>query len=170
MKSRKKLYLERILKYFATKALRKFKPRIVGVTGSVGKTSTKEAIFAVLSWKFRTRKNEKNYNNEIGLPLTILGLKTGGGSFSKWLVVFLRSIGVIFFSSRKSYPEILILELGADRPGDIKYLVDFLKPEAGVVTTVGISHLEFFKDKKNIAKEKSYLVRALNKEHAAILN
>ena len=67
MKSRKIIYLEKILKYFAVKALRRFKPRIVGVTGSVGKTSTKEAIFTVLSSKFRVRKNEKNYNNEIGL-------------------------------------------------------------------------------------------------------
>jgi UDP-N-acetylmuramoyl-tripeptide--D-alanyl-D-alanine ligase len=170
MKSQKKIYLEKILKYFATKALRRFKPRVVGVTGSVGKTSTKEAIFSVLSPKFRVRKNEKNYNNEIGLPLTILGIESGGGSLWRWTVVFLRAIGVVFFSSRKSYPETLVLELGADRPGDIKYLVDFLQPEVGVVTTVGISHLEFFKDKKNIAKEKSYLVRALNKENLAVLN
>ena len=49
--------------------------------------------------------------------------------------------------------------MGADRPGDIKYLVDFLNPEVGVVTAVGISHLEFFKDKKQIAKEKSFLVK-----------
>jgi UDP-N-acetylmuramoyl-tripeptide--D-alanyl-D-alanine ligase len=170
MKSRKILYLEKILKYFAVKALAKFKPRIVGVTGSVGKTSTKEAIFSVLSAKFRVRKNEKNYNNEIGLPLTILGIESGGGSFWKWIAVFFEAIGIVFFSSRKKYPEILVLELGADRPGDIKYLVDFLKPEVGVVTTVGISHLEFFKSQKNIAKEKSYIVRALNKENMAVLN
>lgn len=170
MKSQKKIYLEKILKYFAMTALRRFKSRVVGVTGSVGKTSTKEAIFSVLSSKFRVRKNEKNYNNEIGLPLTILGIESGGGSLWRWTVVLLRAIGVVFFSSRKSYPEILVLELGADRPGDIKYLVDFLRPEIGVVTTVGISHLEFFKDKKNIAKEKSYLVRALNKENLAVLN
>jgi UDP-N-acetylmuramoyl-tripeptide--D-alanyl-D-alanine ligase len=170
MKSRKVQLLEKILKYFATKALRKFKPRVVGVTGSVGKTSTKEAIFSVLSSKFRVRKNEKNYNNEIGLPLTILGIESGGGSLWKWIVVFLKAINIIFFSSRKNYPEILVLEMGADRPGDIKYLVDFLKPEVGVMTTVGISHLEFFTDMKSIAKEKSYLVRVLNKENVAVLN
>jgi len=170
MKSKKIILLEKILKFFAVKTLRKFRPRVVGVTGSVGKTSTKEAIFSVLSSKFRVRKNEKNYNNEIGLPLTILGIESGGGSLWKWIVVFLKAINIIFFSSRKSYPEILVLELGADRPGDIKYLVDFLRPEVGVVTTVGISHLEFFKDKKSIAGEKSYLVRTLNKENVAVLN
>lgn len=95
MKSKKKIFLEKILKFFAEKALRKFKPRVIGVTGSVGKTSTKEAIFAVLSSKFRVRKNEKNYNNEIGLPLTVLGVEGGGGSVWKWLLVFLRAIGVV---------------------------------------------------------------------------
>jgi len=170
MKSHKIIYLEKILKHLAVVALRRFRPRIVGVTGSVGKTSAKEAIFTVLSSKFRTRKNEKNFNNEIGLPLTVLGLETGGGSLWKWALAILRAIGVAYFSSRKNYPEILVVELGADRPGDIKYLVDFLKPEVGVVTNVGVSHLEFFGDKKNIAREKSYLVRALEKEKLAVLN
>src|SRR4030042_4264968 len=170
MKFRKIIILEKILKYFAVKALAKFKPRIVGVTGSVVKTSTKEAIYAVLASKFQVRKNEKNYNNEIGLPLTVLGLETGGGNLWKWIVVFLKAIGVVFFSSRKNYPEILVLEIGADRPGDIKYLVDFIKPEIGVVTAVGISHLEFFKDKKNIAREKSFLVKALKRDELAVLN
>jgi UDP-N-acetylmuramoyl-tripeptide--D-alanyl-D-alanine ligase len=170
MKSKKIIYLEKILRYFASKALRKFKPRVVGITGSVGKTSTKEAIYTVLVSKFRVRKNEKNYNNEIGLPLTVLGLESGGGSLGKWALVLLRALGVIFLTSRKKYPEILVLEMGADRPGDIKYLVDFIRPEVGVVTTVGISHLEFFKEKKQIAREKSFLVRCLGKDGLAVLN
>src|SRR4030042_3579142 len=170
MKARKILFLEKILRYFAVRALRRFKPRIVGVTGSVGKTSTKEAVFTVLSAKFRVRKNEKNYNNEIGLPLTVLGLESGGGSFWKWLAILLKFVLVITLESKKRYPEILVLEMGADRPGDIKYLVDFLKPEVGVVTAIGISHLEFFKDRKQIAKEKSTLVKYLVKDGLAVLN
>ncbi|OGI24956.1 MAG: hypothetical protein A3J76_03915 [Candidatus Moranbacteria bacterium RBG_13_45_13] len=170
MKSHKILLLEKILKYFATRAIEKYKPRIVGVTGSVGKTSTKEAIYTVLSTKYRVRKNEKNYNNEIGLPLSVLGLESGGGSFLKWGLVFLGAVGVIFFGRRKSYPEILVLEMGADRPGDIKYLVDFIRPEVGMVTSVGISHLEFFKDKKQIAREKSMLLKYLGKDNLAVLN
>jgi UDP-N-acetylmuramoyl-tripeptide--D-alanyl-D-alanine ligase len=170
MKSRKKAYLEKILKYFAAIALRRFRPRVVGVTGSVGKTSTKEAIFAVLSSKFRVRKNEKNYNNEIGLPLTVFGLESGGKSALKWFFTLVSAFFISFFGSKKKYPEILVLEMGADRPGDIKYLVDFLRPEVGVVTAVGISHLEYFKDKKHIAREKSALVRYLNKEGLAVLN
>ncbi|KKT71645.1 MAG: UDP-N-acetylmuramoyl-tripeptide-D-alanyl-D-alanine ligase [Candidatus Moranbacteria bacterium GW2011_GWF1_44_4] len=170
MKSRKIQLLEKILRYFATKALRRFKPRVVGVTGSVGKTSTKEAIFAVLSAKYRVRKNEKNYNNEIGLPLTVLGLESGEGNIWRWLAVLLKAVLIVTLESKKRYPEILVLEMGADRPGDIKYLVNFLKPEVGVVTAVGISHLEFFKDIKQIAKEKSTLVRYLAKNGLAVLN
>lgn len=170
MKSSRIIFLEKILKYFAVKTLRRFNPRIVGVTGSVGKTSTKEAIFTVLSSKFRVRKNEKNYNNEIGLPLTVLGLETGGGNWTKWLFVMIDAVMVTFFHRKKNYPEALVLEMGADRPGDIKYLVEFLKPEVGVVTTIGISHLEFFEDKKQIAWEKSTLVKYLRKDGIAILN
>lgn len=170
MKSRKIIFLEKILKYLASRALRKFKPRVVGVTGSVGKTSTKEAIYSVISSKFRVRKNEKNFNNEIGLPLAILGLESGGSSFLSWVIVLVRAFGVSFWGSKRNYPEILVLEMAADRPGDIKYLVDFIRPEVGVVTAVGISHLEFFKDKKHIAREKSVLVKTLKKEGLAILN
>ncbi len=169
-KSRKLLLLEKILRCLAAKALRKFKPRVVGITGSVGKTSTKEAIHKLLSSKFRVRKNEKNYNNEIGLPLSVLGLESGGGSVWQWASVLARAISVVFFESKESYPEILVLEMGADRPGDIKYLVDFIKPEVGVITTVGISHIEFFEDKKQITREKSFLVKALEKEGLAVLN
>ena len=169
-KSRKILLLEKILKYLAVKALRKFEPRIVGVTGSVGKTSTKEAIYTVLASKFRVRKNEKNYNNEIGLPLSVLGLESGGGSFAKWGLALFQALGVIYLGRKKNYPEVLVLEMGADRPGDIKYLVDFIKLEVGVVTAVGISHLEFFRDKKQIARGKSALVKYLNKEGLAVLN
>jgi UDP-N-acetylmuramoyl-tripeptide--D-alanyl-D-alanine ligase len=170
MKSRKILLLEKILKHFAIHALRRFRPRIVGVTGSVGKTSTKEAIYTVLSAKFRVRENEKNFNNEIGLPLTVLGLESGGGSFLDWGIVLLEAALVSYLGSKKKYPEILVLEMGADRPGDIKYLVNFLKPEVGVVTTIGISHLEYFKDKKQIAKEKGTLVRNLPRDGLAVLN
>jgi UDP-N-acetylmuramoyl-tripeptide--D-alanyl-D-alanine ligase len=170
MKSQEKIFSEKILKYFAVKALKKFRPRIVGVTGSVGKSSTKEAIYTVLSSKYRVRKSEKNYNNEIGLPLAILGFSGWNGNFLKWIKMVFRSVGLLLFSPKKNYPEILVLELGADRPGDIKYLVDFIRPEVGVVTAIGINHLEFFKDKKQIAREKSYLVRFLQKDGLAVLN
>jgi len=165
----KKIYfLKSALRLMAYLVLKKYNPRIVGITGSVGKTSAKEAIFSVLAGKFRVRKSEKNYNNEIGLPLTIVGAESGKNSFFGWLKVFLKGLIVIIFPIE--YPEILILEMGADRPGDIKYLTNFAKPNIGIVTDVSWSHIEFFKNLEGVAKEKMSLVNDLPENALAIIN
>jgi UDP-N-acetylmuramoyl-tripeptide--D-alanyl-D-alanine ligase len=167
-KSKKLQFLEKILRFMAIAVLKKYKPTIIGITGSVGKTSAKEAIFLVLCSKFRVRKNEKNYNNEIGIPLTIIGTESGNRSLFKWLGVFLKwSVAVIF---PQNYPEILVLEMGVDRPGDMKYLTKFIHPKIGVVTNISSSHLEFFKNIDHIAREKGILVDVLPEDGAAIIN
>ena len=148
--------------------LKKYHPKVIGITGSVGKTSTKEAVFAVLDGHFRVRRNEKNYNNEIGLPLTIIGVETGGDSFWGWVVVVFKWLGIIIFPVK--FPEVLVLELAADRPGDIKYLVDFIKPEIGIITDISGSHMEYFKNLDSIAKEKWYLARHVGEKGTAIIN
>jgi len=168
MKSKKIQYLEKILRWMAMIIIKKYKPSIVGITGSVGKTSTKEAVFMVLSQKFRTRKSDKNYNNEIGIPLTIIGARSGRRSLWRWLAVFARWLFFIIFPVR--YPEILVLEMGVDRPGDMKYLTDFIPVDVGIVTNISSSHLEFFKSVDHIAKEKRKLAEALSEEGVAILN
>lgn len=160
--------LQSVLRLLAKAVLWRRKPRIVGVTGSVGKSSAKEAIFAVLSSKFRVRRNEKNYNNEIGLPLTIIGAKSGGRSLLGWIKVFFRWLWALLGAEK--YPEILILEMGVDRPGDMDYLLSFIRPETGVMTNISSSHIEYFKTLDNIAREKGKLIEALPKEGAAILN
>lgn len=155
------------MKAMAIAVLWRHKPKIVAITGSVGKTSTKAAVFEVLSSQFDVRENQKNYNNEIGIPLTIIGAHSGGRNPFKWLWVFVKWILVIVFAK---YPEILILELGIDRPGDMKYFMSFIKPSVSIVTNVSYSHIEFFKTVENIAKEKRVIVEALEKEGFAILN
>ncbi|MFH1308970.1 MAG: UDP-N-acetylmuramoyl-tripeptide--D-alanyl-D-alanine ligase [Patescibacteria group bacterium] len=165
--------LEKILKILSKLVLKKYKPVIIAITGSVGKTSTKEAIFHVLKTHFgehRVRKNIHNYNNEIGAPLTIFGLETGGKSILKWLLRFLKIFYMLI--DRINYPDFLILEMGADRPGDIKYLVDFIHPKVGVITAMGDIpvHVEFFKSPEAVAKEKRNLVSCLEKDETAILN
>ena len=152
----------------ASAILWKYKPRIVSITGSVGKTSCKEAVFAVLHERFDVRKNEKNYNNEIGLPLTIIGAESGERSFWKWLMVSFKWLGVMIFPVR--YPEILILEMGADRPGDIEYLASFIKSKIGIITDISGSHLEYFKTVEGVAKEKGMLVKSLDRRGLAVLN
>ena len=167
MKSKKIIYLEKILRAMAVVVLKRHKPKIVAITGSVGKSSTKAAVFAVLSSKFYVRENQKNYNNEIGIPLTIIGADSGGRNIFKWLWIFFKWILVIIFPK---YPEILILELGVDRVGDMKYFMSFIKPTVGVVTNVSLSHIEFFKTVENIAKEKRVLIESVDSNGWAILN
>jgi UDP-N-acetylmuramoyl-tripeptide--D-alanyl-D-alanine ligase len=165
--------LQKILKKLATIALKKYKPVVIGITGSVGKTSTKEAIYSVLKNHFgekRVRKNEKNYNNEIGVPLTIFNSKTGGNSILKWIPKFIKIFWMVIFKVR--YPDFLVLEMGADKPGDIKYLLDFVKHKVGIITTIGEIpvHVEFFENPEKVAEEKMTLVKKLDKDGIAILN
>ena len=152
----------------AALVLKKYNPKIVSITGSVGKTSAKEAIFTVLEKKFRVRRNEKNYNNEIGLPLTIIGADSGESSILGWLKVFLKWLGIMIWPLE--YPEILILEMGADMPGDIAYLTSFVKSNIGIITEISQSHIEFFGSLENIAKEKGMLVTGLEEKALAVLN
>lgn len=165
--------LQYILKILAILVLRKYKPVIIAVTGSVGKSSTKEAIYHVLKTHLgerQVRRNMRNYNNEIGVPLTIFGLETGGRSIFRWLIRFIRVFWMVIF--KIPYPNFLILEMGADRPGDIKYLVKFVHPKVGLITALGEIpvHVEFFANPQQIAQEKKNLVKVLKEEEVAILN
>lgn len=158
------------LRFFSKKILNKYKPDIVGITGSVGKTSSKEAIAAVLEKKFTVRRSTKNYNNEIGLPLTIIGVdKTPGKSVWGWLAVILKAKKLIF-KRDKNYPEILVLEMGADKPGDIEYLTEFAPCKVGVLTFISHAHTEFFKTIKKIAQEKRIIISHLRQDGFAVLN
>ena len=162
-------FLQKILAFFAKQILKKYKPEIIGITGSVGKTSAKEAIYTVLSFQHNVRQNIKSYNNEIGLPLTIIDAETGGRSIFKWLKVFYKAFKLLIFKD-KNYPQILVLEMGADKLGDIEYLVSLAPPKIGVFTAVAESHLQAFKDLKGVLKEKEKIVTALPKEGLAVLN
>jgi len=162
--------LQYILKILAKIVLWRHQPEIVGVTGSVGKTSAKEAIYQVLKKQFQVRRSRENYNNEIGVPLTVLGLETAGHSLIAWLKNFFKA-GVVIFRG-KNYPEILVLEMAVDRPGDMKYLLDFVPVRVGVITAIGQFpvHLEFFPEKGKLIEEKALLVKMLSKNGLAVLN
>ena len=113
----------------------RFSPRVIGVTGSVGKTTTKEMIWSVLRQRFRTLKSWGNYNNEIGLPLTLLYLNPEH--------------------------ERVVLEMGMYALGEIAALAAIAHPHVGVVTNVGPTHLERLGTIERIAQAKSELVEAL---------
>jgi UDP-N-acetylmuramoyl-tripeptide--D-alanyl-D-alanine ligase len=160
--------VKNILRLLATATLARYRPRVVAITGSVGKTSTKQAVADVLKTKFSVRESTANYNNEIGLPLSVINEKSGEKNPLLWLLVFIKALFKLIYSD---YPQILVLELGTDRPGDIAYLADLLgRIEVGVLTDIGISHLEFFTSQSELAKEKWSLIKKLDHTATAVLN
>ncbi|HNZ12645.1 MAG TPA: UDP-N-acetylmuramoyl-tripeptide--D-alanyl-D-alanine ligase [Anaerolineaceae bacterium] len=132
------LWVEDTLKAFQSIASfwrRKLNIRVVGITGSVGKSTTKELIYEVLSQRYHTLKSPGNLNNEIGLPLTLLRLSSGY--------------------------ERAVLEMGFYVPGEISFLCDLALPQVGVITNVGTVHAERAGSQEAIARGKAELVQAL---------
>lgn len=123
---------------------RKLDLRVIGITGSVGKSTTKEMVAEVLSTRYHTLKSPGNLNNEIGLPLTMLRLSPG-------------------------YQQ-AVLEMGFYVPGEIAFLCDIAQPQVGVVTNVGTVHAERAGSQEAIARGKAELVQALPPDGVAILN
>ncbi len=149
------------LAWFAKKIIAKHKPLVIGITGSVGKTSTRHAIAAVLATKFTVREPEKNYNNEIGIPLTVIGTKglDEGGNFFSWFRIFADAAKVLWLPAK--FPKIAVLEYGIDHPGDMDALLAIVQPSMAVITTIGISHREHFNNESEIAVEKGKIAAGL---------
>lgn len=121
------------LNRFAREYRRSLKAKVVAVTGSAGKTTTKEFLRAFLSKAGKTHATQGNFNNHIGLPLTILNCPKDA--------------------------DFLVVEMGSNHPGEIAALCDVAEPDVGVVTNVGTAHLEFFGSREGIAREKGELLR-----------
>ena len=124
--------------------LRRINPKVVAVTGSVGKTSTKEMIASVLSQKYQTLKTQGNYNNHIGLPLTIFRLRRGD--------------------------EMAVLEMGMNHFGEIRALSQIAPPDAAVLTNIGLSHIENLGSREGILKAKLEMLENLKEGGCVILN
>ncbi|MFL5335096.1 MAG: UDP-N-acetylmuramoyl-tripeptide--D-alanyl-D-alanine ligase, partial [Geminicoccaceae bacterium] len=121
-----------------------FAPKVIGITGSVGKTSTKEVTAAVLQRRYSTLKNPRSYNTESTLPISLLQLE--------------------------AHHDIAVLEMGTYGPGDIALLAGIARPDIGIVTNIGPSHLERMGSLSVVAQAKSELVQALPADGYAILN
>ncbi len=158
-----------ITKYLSRATIARYKPIIIGITGNTGKTSTKDAISAVLSTRFHVRKSEENFNNELGLPLTILGISASGKNIVMWLVSFVQ---VLFRLLYTRYPEILVLEMGVDKPGDMKYLLQIVTPDIAVFTTMGDIpvHVENFVNRDALIREKLKLASAVSVKGHVVYN
>ncbi len=167
-----KKLLIRFLAASARRILAREKPLIVGITGSYGKSSAKEAIAIALGAMepgSLVRSSPKNYNNEFGLPFTILNVSAPGRDPIKWLSVLGRACWMGWGFGRV-HVNTFVLEMGADRRGDLKWLVSIARPDISVVTGVGEAHSQYFGTIDEIANEKATLVRALARNGFAILN
>ncbi|MGB7958004.1 MAG: Mur ligase family protein [Minisyncoccia bacterium] len=176
-----------VLMFLARLTIARYRPRVIGVTGSVGKTSTKRAVAAVFAKNKRVRMAEGNLNNEMGLSLAILGAwsadeltlisrdqPAGTAKFRKlmfWLKVSLVGAWRLVVKS-KNYPEVLVLEYGADRPGDILRLMKVARPAVAIVTAIGDVpvHVEFYSGPEAVAREKGRLIERLAPWEFAVLN
>ncbi len=170
MKKTFKNIIVQIITWEAKLVLLRYKPKIVAITGSVGKTSTKDAVYTVLSHFYKVRKSDKSFNSEIGLPLTILGCKNGWSNPVVWLENIVR--GLILICLKREYPEYLVLEVGAGKPGDIKSVAPWLRPDVVVLTRfpdVPV-HVEFFKGTDHIIEEKIALAEGLKENGILVLN
>ena len=132
------------LKQIATFYRQQLSVHVVGITGSVGKTSTKEMIAGVLSAKYRVMKTEGNFNNEIGLPLTILRIR--------------------------EEDEVAVLEMGISDFGEMSRLTQMAKPDISVITNIGQCHLENLKTRDGILKAKTEIFEGMNEHGKAVLN
>ncbi len=151
--------------------LLRYRPKIIAVTGSVGKTATKDAIAAVLEGNFIVGKSPKSFNSDIGIPLAIIrSEKSAWGSAWGWLLTLARGFFAIVYAPQ--YPEWLVLEIGIDRPGDMARFTRYVKPDCVVVTRFGDTpvHLEFFPSRAALIKEKSFLVSAVKKDGFLVVN
>lgn len=162
--------MKRLLTYIGHKILAKHKPFIIGITGSVGKTSTRHATAALLSAKYHLREPVRNYNTEFGILLTIFGTEGLEKNHNPlgWLRVLAKALSVWLLPH--NFPKMFVLEYGVDHPGDMDALVHIVKPDITVLTTIGIAHKEFFKTEAEIAKEKGKLVEALNPKGVFVYN
>jgi len=161
--------LLKILKKLAKLTLKRYKPKIIAITGTVGKTSAKDACYEVLKTKFKVRSGKKSFNNEFGVPFTVLGIDTAGKNIFLWAFYIIRAYLRLIWTN---YPKILILEYGVDKPNDMDYLLDIAVPDIVIVTAFSEipAHVGNFGNPREVLREKSKLVKAMQRSGTVILN
>lgn len=163
-----KTILKYYLKYITKLVLFIHKPIIIAVAGSTNKPFVKKELKRILlSAGLTVRANPKNFNTEIGLPLSVLYLPSGFNSYRNWISTIINAPLVIF---QKNFPKYLVLSLGSSDPGDMKYLLTIAKPKIVVITNITQRHLEGFDGIDELYSEYIYLIKKLNNENILIIN
>ncbi|MBA1394209.1 UDP-N-acetylmuramoyl-tripeptide--D-alanyl-D-alanine ligase, partial [Lactobacillus sp. XV13L] len=132
--------LQQLSQYY----LHKIKPQVVAITGSNGKTTTKDMTAAILAQKYKITKTQANYNNEIGVPITILSMAAD--------------------------TQILVVEMGMDHAGQLAALSKLVQPDLAVITMIGEAHIEFFGTRDKIADAKMEITQSLNPKGTFVYN
>ncbi len=158
------------LTLLAKRVLHRYHPVIVGVAGSVGKSSAVQAIALALGRDYRVGKTLRSYNQELGVPLSILREETGYRSLWKWIAILWRGMRLGFCPADTTYPNLLVLELGADKPGDLDRHMAWVKPHIGVLTAATIEHVEFFGSTQAAVDEERKIIEKLPKTAFAVVN
>ncbi len=134
------------------------KPIVIGITGTVGKTTVTSHVYGYLSYALPNKRiwySKYHYNGEYGLPLTIIWARTGGKNPILWIWVFIVGLSRFF----RSYPEYLVLEYGIDHPGEMDFLTSIVVPDVAILTEVAPNHLEQFGTLERYRTEKLKLIR-----------
>lgn len=150
--------------------LKRLRLFVVGVTGSIGKTSTKDAIYTLLKKRYQVFRSRKSYNTDFGLPLAILEQDSGFSSPMKWVKTLAGAVWNAFIGGR--HMQMLVLEMGVDAPGDMDKLLKLVRPQVGVMTNIKPVHMAEgqFKSLDDIFREKKKLVEQLPEKGIAVLN
>ncbi len=161
------IFVQRLLKMMAQAVVWRHRPFIVAITGSVGKTTTKEMVAHVVGAHMDVRASHQNFNNEIGVPLTIIGVDRslhGARDIGFVLYTWIRAL------CARAYPRVVIVECGVDRPGDMRYLMRIVQPDVAVVTVITPAHRAFFASTEAIAREKYTIASCVKKNGMVLLN
>ncbi|MBI4779290.1 hypothetical protein HY797_02470 [Candidatus Falkowbacteria bacterium] len=167
-----KIIFKQILKYYL-KLITKIillihRPMIISLAGSTNGFFARNEIKRQLEEAgYGVRSNPKNFNTEIGLPLAILNLPSGYNSYKNWLPVIWQAFISLF---KLKFPKILVLDLGVDRPGDMKYLMSLAKPKIAIITDITQRYIESFSDMDELVGEYRHFVGLIGKNGYLILN
>ena len=161
-----------ILRFLAVFQLKKMSGKVIGITGSVGKTTCKDFLFELLKTKYRVKKTPKSLNSESGVPLAILNQESGYSNPFLWLKTFLGIFFTLLFDWGRL--DFFVIEMGVDKPGDMEYLLKFIKSSSAIFLGVKPVHTAAFEGFADpllaIYQEKKKLVEILSKDGIAVLN